>query len=123
MKIEDDLRDKKKDLVKLPPQITHVGDNPFELVIDGVSKTLAEEIATLRNQMNGLSPQQFTDANLRRTGLIQKLQTTSVKSGEYRRVITDAQTAIVTAKHAMEQLRQASEFFTVLEKIRLSDIQ
>ena len=118
MKIEDDLRDKKKDLVKLPPQITHVGDDPFKLVIDGVSKTLAEEIATLRNQMSGLSPQQFTDAKLRRTGLIQKLQTTSVKTGEYRRVITDAQTAIVTAKHAMEQLRQASEFFTVLEKIR-----
>ena len=87
-------------------------------MIDGVSKTLAEEIATLRDQMSGLSPQQFTDAKLRRTGLIQKLQTTSVKTGEYRRVITDAQTAIVTAKHAMEQLRQASEFFTVLEKIR-----
>jgi exonuclease SbcC len=118
VKIEDDLRDKKKHLAKLPPQITYVGDNPFKLVIDGVSKTLAEEIAALREQMSSFSHQQYTDIKLERTGLTQKLQTASVKTGEYRRVLTDAQTAIDSAKHAMEQLRQASEFSTVLEKIR-----
>jgi exonuclease SbcC len=118
VKIEDDLRDKKKHLAKLPPQITFVGDNPFKLVIDGVSKTLAEEIAALREQMSSFSHQQYTDIKLERTGLTQKLQTASVKTGEYRRVLTDAQTAIDSAKHAMEQLRQASEFSTVLEKIR-----
>jgi exonuclease SbcC len=117
-KIEDDLRDKKKHLTKLPPQITSVGDNPFKLVIDGVSKTLAEQIAALREQMSSFSHQQYTDIKLERTGLTQKLQTASVKTGEYRRVLTDAQTAIDSAKHAMEQLRQASEFSTVLEKIR-----
>jgi DNA repair protein SbcC/Rad50 len=118
VKIEDDLRDKKKHLTKLPPQITGVGDNPFMLVIDGVSKTLAEEIAALREQMRSFSHQQYTDTKLERTRLIQKLQTASVKTGEYRRVLTDAQTAIDSAKHAMEQLRQASEFSTLLEKIR-----
>jgi DNA repair protein SbcC/Rad50 len=118
VKIEDDLSDKKKHLTKLPPQITSVGDNPFKLVIDGVSKTLAEQIAALREQMSSFSHQQYTDIKLERTGLTQKLQTASVKTGEYRRVLTDAQTAIDSAKHAMEQLRQASEFSTVLEKIR-----
>jgi DNA repair protein SbcC/Rad50 len=118
VKIEDDLCDKKKHLAKLPPQITYVGDNPFKLVIDGVSKTLAEEIAALREQMSSFSHQQYTDIKLERTGLTQKLQIASVKTGEYRRVLTDAQTAIDSAKHAMGQLRQASEFSTVLEKIR-----
>ena len=118
VKIEDELRDKKKHLAKLPPQITYVGDNPFKLVIDGITKTLAEEIAALREQMSIFSHQKYTDIKLERTGLTQKLQTVSVKIGEYSRVLTDAQTAIDSAKHAMEQLRQASEFSTVLEKIR-----
>lgn len=118
VKIEDDLSVKKKDLAKLPPQIAFVEDDPFKLVIDSVSKTLAEEIIRLREQINSFSPKQFTDAKLRRTGLIQELQTISVKTGEYMRVVTDAEAAIVAAKHAMEQLRQASEFSTVMEKIR-----
>ena len=50
--------------------------------------------------------------------MIQELQTASVKTGEYGRVITDAQAAIDSAKHAMEQLRQASEFSKMLERMR-----
>src|ERR671912_210544 len=122
IKIEDDFNSKKKYLAKLPLQIAYVGDDPFKLVIDGVSKTLAEDIATLRAQMSGLSlqqyTQQYTDRKLERTRLIQELQTASVKTGEYRRVITDAQAAIDSAKHALEQLRQASEFSKMLERIR-----
>src|SRR5919109_1092378 len=118
VKIEDDLLDKKKHLAKLPPQITYVGDNPFKLVIDGISKTLAEEIAALREQMSSFSHQQYTDIKLERTGLTQKLQTASVKVGGYSRVLTDAQTAIDSAKHAMAQLLQVSELYTMLEKIR-----
>jgi DNA repair protein SbcC/Rad50 len=120
VKIEGDLNSKKKYLAKLPLQIANVGDDPFKLVIDGdgVSKTLAEEIAALRKQMSGLSLQQYTDRKLERTRLIQELQTASVKTGEYRRVITDAQAAIDSAKHAMEQLIHASEFSKMLERIR-----
>src|SRR5215213_9216848 len=118
VEIEDELNGKKKYLAKLPLQIAYVGDDPFKLVIDGVSKTLAEEIAALRGQMSDLSLQQYTDAKLERTRLIQELQTASVKTGEYRRVITDAQAAIDSAKHAMEQLRQASEFSKMLERMR-----
>src|SRR5918992_1576719 len=122
VKIEDDLHSKKKYLAKLPLQIAYVGDDPFKLVIDGVSKTLAEDIAALRAQMSGLSlqqyTQQYTDRKLERTRQIQELQTASVKTGEYRRVITDAQAAIDSAKHALEQLRQASEFSKMLERIR-----
>jgi exonuclease SbcC len=118
VKVEDDLYEKKKYLAKLPPQIPRVIDDPFKLVIDGISKTLAEEIAALREQVNNFSPQQYTDTKLERTGMIQKLQAANIKIGEYRRVITDAKTAIDSAKHAIEQLRQASQFSTVLEKIR-----
>src|SRR5919202_175797 len=118
VKIEDDLCEKKKFLANLPQQVTHVGGDPFKLVIDGVSKTLAEEIAALREQMSVFSPQQYTDAKLARTGAIQKLQSVNIKIGEHRRVITDAETAIDSAKHAMAQLRQASQFSSVLEKIR-----
>ncbi len=91
VEIEDELNGKKKYLTKLPLQIEYVGDDPFKLVIDGVSKTLAEEIAALRGKMSGLSAQQYTDTKLERTRLIQELQTASVKTGEYGRVITDAQ--------------------------------
>lgn len=122
VKIEDDFNSKKKYLAKLPLQIAYVGDDPFKLVIDGISKTLAEDITALRAQMSGLSlqqyTQQYTDRKLERTRLIQELQTASVKTGEYRRVITDAQAAIDSAKHALEQLRQASEFSKMLERIR-----
>ncbi|HEV3433564.1 MAG TPA: AAA family ATPase [Nitrososphaera sp.] len=118
VKIEDDLNSKKKYLNNLPPQISHVGDNPFKLVIDDITKTLAEEIATLRGQISGFSPQQYTDAKLERTRLIQELQTASVKTGEYRHAISDAQAAMDSAKRAIDQLRQASEFSKMMERIR-----
>ncbi|MFL6511227.1 MAG: AAA family ATPase [Nitrososphaera sp.] len=116
--IEEDLDSKKNYLAKLPPQIAYVGDDPFKLVIDGISKTLAEEIIALRRKISGLSVQQYTDAKLERTRLIQELQNASARTGEYRRVLSDAQTAIDSAKHAIDQLRQAYEFAKVLERIR-----
>ncbi|MDQ3884261.1 MAG: AAA family ATPase [Thermoproteota archaeon] len=118
IKIEDELRDKKIQLSRLPLQITSVGDNPFKLALDEISKILAEEIAALREQMRSFSHQQYTNIKLERTRLIQKLQTANVKIGEYQRALNDAQTAIGSAKNAMEQLRQASEFSTLLEKMR-----
>ncbi|MFL6481570.1 MAG: AAA family ATPase [Nitrososphaera sp.] len=116
--IEEDLDSKKNYLAKLPPQIAYVGDDPFKLVIDGISKTLAEEIIALRRKISGLSVQQYTDAKLERTRLIQELQNASARTGEYRRVLSDAQAAIDSAKHAIDQLRQAYEFAKVLERIR-----
>ncbi|MFL6478266.1 MAG: AAA family ATPase [Nitrososphaera sp.] len=116
--IEEDLDSKKNYLAKLPHQIAYVGDDPFKLVIDGISKTLAEEIIALRRKISGLSVQQYTDAKLERTRLIQELQNASARTGEYRRVLSDAQTAIDSAKHAIDQLRQAYEFAKVLERIR-----
>ena len=116
--IEEDLDSKKNYLAKLPPQIAYVGDDPFKLVIDGISKTLAEEIIALRRKISGLSVQQYTDAKLERTRLIQELQNASARTGEYRRVLSDAQAAIDSAKHAIDQLRQAYEFAKMLERIR-----
>jgi DNA repair protein SbcC/Rad50 len=118
VKIEDDLNSKKNYLSNLPPQISQVGDDPFKLIIDDISKTLAEEIASLRGQTRGFSLSQYTDAKLERTRLIQELQIASVKTGEYRRVISDAQVAIDSANHAIDQLRQAGEFSKMLERVR-----
>ena len=118
IKIEDELHDKKIQLSRLPLQITSVGDNPFKLALDEISKILAEEIAALREQMRSFSHQQYTNIKLERTRLTQKLQTANVKIGEYQRALNDAQTAIGSAKNAMEQLLQASEFSTLLEKMR-----
>jgi exonuclease SbcC len=118
VKIEDDLNSKRKYLANLPPQISHVGDDPFKLVIDDISKTLAEEIAMLREQISGFSLQHYTNTKLERTRLIQELQSASVKTGECRRVISDAQAGIDSAKHAIDQLRQAAEFSKMLERIR-----
>jgi exonuclease SbcC len=118
IKIENELDNKKKDLSKLPTQITKVNDDPFRLAIDGVSKTLAEEIIAMRVQIRGFSHQQYTNAKLERTKLLQKLQNTSAKIGEYRRVIKDTEYAIDSAKSIIEQLRQAAEFAKILDKIR-----
>ncbi len=117
-KMESDLHSKKKDLEKLPTEITKVGNDPLGLVIDGVSKALAEEIATIREQIKGFSHRQYTDAKLERTKHLQKLQNASAKIGEYQRVIRDTQNSIDSAKAAIEQLRKAAEFANILDKIR-----
>jgi DNA repair protein SbcC/Rad50 len=116
--IEDDLDGKKNHLAKLPSQIGYVGEDPFTLVIDDISNTLAKEIVALREQMITLSHQQYVDVKLERTRIIQELQSVSVKTGEYGHVIADAQASIDSVKHAIKQLQRASEFSKVLERMR-----
>ena len=116
-KIESDLEGKKGDLSKLPAEIIRV-DDPFRLAIDGVSKTLAEEIFSLREQTRGFSPQQYTDAKLERARLFQKLQGANTKMGEYQKSVRDASEAIDSARKVIQQLQQASEFVRSLDKIR-----
>ena len=117
---EAELSIKKKDLEKLPAEITRVGSDPSQLAIDSVSKTLADEITSLREQLKSFSHQQYTGAKLERTGLLQKLQGTSAKMGEYQRVIKDAKSAIDSARQVTAQLREAAEFVRTLDKIRSS---
>jgi len=116
--MENDLVDKKKDMVSLPIEITKVDDDPSRLAIDGVSKALADEILEMREQIRGFSHQLYTDTKLERTKLLQKLQNATAKTGEYRRVIKDAQCAIDSNKRAIQQLRKAAEFAKTLDKIR-----
>jgi exonuclease SbcC len=117
IQMESDLANKKKDLAQLPTQITKVED-PFRLAIDNISKSLAEEIMTMREQVKDFRPSQYVDAKLERTKVLQKLQNASAKIGEYQRVIKDALNVIDSAKMAIEQLRQAAEFVKILDKIR-----
>ena len=117
-KLEADLDSKKNDLAKLPKEIVKVSDDPFQMAIDGVSRALAEEIATLREQVQGFSYHQYTDAKLERTKMLERLQGTSTKIGAHQKTIDDARMAIDSAKKAIEQLREASGFVKTLEKIR-----
>jgi exonuclease SbcC len=117
-KLEADLDSKKNDLAKLPKEIVKVGDDPFQMAIDGVSRALAEEIATLREQVRGFSYHQYTDAKLERTKMLERLQGTSAKIGAHQKTIDDARMAIDSAKKAIERLREASGFVKTLEKIR-----
>ncbi len=118
VKMEKDLVIKKKDLGQLPAEIRKVDNDPLMLAIDGISRTLAEEIVTMREQIKGFNHQQYTDSKLERTKLLQKLQNASAKMGEYQRVIKDAQKEIDSAEAAIEQLHQAAEFTKILDKIR-----
>ena len=88
------------------------------MAIDGVSRALAEEIATLRERVRGFSYHQYTDAKLERTKMLERLQETSAKMGAHQKTIDDARMAIDSAKKATERLREASGFVKTLEKIR-----
>jgi DNA repair protein SbcC/Rad50 len=116
-KIEFDLDSKRKDLSKLPQQITRV-DDPAKLAIDGVSKTLADEILALREQTRGFSPQQYNDAKLDRSKLMQKLQNANTKIGEHQKTVKDAQDAIDSASKVITQLQEAAAFVKNLDTIR-----
>lgn len=115
--IEEDLAAKQKDLSKIGTEITKI-DDLLSLAIDNTSRTLTEEIASLRVQIRGFSHQQYTDAKLERIRYLQKLQNASAKIGEYRRVIKDSQAAIESGGKAIERLKNASEFSNTLDKIR-----
>jgi DNA repair protein SbcC/Rad50 len=116
-KIESDLDAKRKDLASLPAQITRV-DDPATLAIDGVAKTLADEILALRQQTRGFSPQQYNEAKLDRSKLMQKLQNANTKIGEYQKTVKDAQDAIDYAGRVITQLQEASGFVKNLDTIR-----
>ena len=79
---------------------------------------LLKKLIHCEGQISGLSLQKYTDAKTRRTRLIQELQTAKRQNWWYRRVLSDTQTSIDSAKHAISQLRQASEFSKMLERIR-----
>jgi exonuclease SbcC len=117
-KVGEDLESKKGDLARLPKEITKVGADPLQLAIDSVSKSLAEEVISLRKQISSFSHQQYSNAKLEKDTLSRKLQDAHRKIGMYQKTVTDARKAIEDAEKIISELKKASEFARVLEKIR-----
>lgn len=116
-KLEQNLAEMKAGLAKLPKTITRVED-PAMLAIDDHSRSLAAEIASLREKVRGFSQSSYTNAKLEKGALAQKLQEANRRMGNHQRAIDDARKTIDSAKIALGRLVQASEFVGMLDKIR-----
>lgn len=117
-KLEADLKGKQQDLARLPREIIKAGDDPFQIAIDDHARSLAGEIASLRERVRGFSHQQYSNAKLEKSNLSQRLLDVSRKTGVHQKAIDDAKSAIDSGRKVMEQLQKAAEFVRMLEKIR-----
>lgn len=115
--IERDLAPKKEAVSRLPKEIVKVGD-PLALAIDDASKSFAEEVASLREQARSFSMARYTGAKDERWKALQKLQEASAKLGAHQKGADDLASAIDSDKGALARLVQASEFVSILERIR-----
>lgn len=115
--LEQDLESRKSDLAKLPKEILKI-DNPTELAIDDMSRTLANEILVLRNKVFGFSHRQYTDAKLEKNSLSQKLLDVNRKIGSYQKAIEDARNTVDSSKEIIIKLQSAAELTGQLDKIR-----
>ncbi|NOJ28330.1 MAG: hypothetical protein DA330_10005, partial [Nitrososphaera sp.] len=115
--LEQDLESRKSDLAKLPKEILKI-DNPTELAIDEMSRTLANEILVLRSKVLGFSHRQYTDAKLEKNSLSQKLLDVNRRMGSYQKAIEDARNIVDSSKEIIIKLQYAAELTGQLDKIR-----
>jgi DNA repair protein SbcC/Rad50 len=116
--LEEELLQKKTDLSKLPKNILKVGKAPLELGIDDFSKSLAEKISKMREQIKELKIQEYTDAKLDRTRLSNELLEINTKMGASQRSIQEATEIIDTSSKILAELEHAAEYVNMLERIR-----
>lgn len=119
-KLEAELERKKNDLAKLPKDLSRVGADPLLLAIDSVSKELADEISAFRKQVSAFSHQQYSNAKLEKDNLSRQLQDAHRRMGVYQKTASDASQAIESASKSILELKEASEFVRIVEKIRAS---
>ncbi len=117
-KLREDLDKMQQDLARLPHQIVKVGADPLQIAIDDNSKSLAEEIISLRERVKGFSNQLYSNAKLEKSTLSQRLMDVNRKIGIHQKAIDDNKAALDSAKKTIEQLSSAAEFVRILEKIR-----
>ena len=96
----------------------NVGNDPLQIAIDDLSRSLAKEIISLRERVKGFSHPQYSNAKLEKSNLSQRLLDVNRKVGVHQRAIDDHKNAIDSAKKAVDQLRSAAEFIRTLDKIR-----
>jgi DNA repair protein SbcC/Rad50 len=90
----------------------------LELGIDDFSKSLAEKISKMREQIKELKIQEYTDAKLDRTRLSNELLEINTKMGASQRSIQEATEIIDTSNKILAELEHAAEYVNMLEHIR-----
>src|SRR5919205_4232489 len=119
-RLEQELAQKKAGLSKLPKSVINVGEDPMQIVIDEFSKSLAEKIKEIREQVKDLKIQEYTDAKLKRTRLSNQLLEINTKMGVTQRSIQEATETVDTSKRILAELEDASKYLSMIEKIRSS---
>jgi exonuclease SbcC len=132
--LELELSKEKSKLSKLPKEIlkiearekregsaaeTEDNDNDLSyLYIDNMSKSLADEIFTIRKNVKNFSPAKYNTAKEEKVGVVRKLEEINQKIGAYQHAIVTTSEELSSATHAAEELRQAADFVNILEKVR-----
>lgn len=118
-KLEQEILRKKSDLSKLPnAKIERVEIDPMQLGIDEFSKSLAEKIIKLREQIRDLHIQEYTDSKLKRTRLSNELVEINTKISVTQRTIQETRETIETSNKILTELGHASKYLVILESIR-----
>ncbi|MGA8105185.1 MAG: SMC family ATPase [Nitrososphaeraceae archaeon] len=115
--LELELQRKKNDLDNVPETITEAND-PRRLEIDEFSRSLVKKIIMLREQVEGLKMQEYTDSKVRRTRLSNELLEINAKLGAAGSVIRGCLNSINTSNKILIELESAAELLTNLENIR-----
>jgi exonuclease SbcC len=119
-KLEQELDQKRSGLSKLPKSVTKVEEDPMKLSIDDFSKSLAEKITEIREQVKDLKVQGYTDAKLNRTRLSNQLLEINTRIGVTQRSVQEAKETIDTSKKILAELEDASKYLSIIENIRSS---
>jgi exonuclease SbcC len=119
-KLEQELDQKRSGLSKLPKSVTKVEEDPMQLSIDDFSKSLAEKITEIREQVKDLKVQGYTDAKLNRTRLSNQLLEINTRIGVIQRSVQEAKETIDTSNKILAELEDASKYLSMIENIRSS---
>ncbi len=119
-KLEQELDQKRSSLSKLPKSVTKVEEDPMQLGIDDFSKSLAEKITEIREQVKDLKVQGYTDAKLNRTRLSNQLLEINTRIGVTQRSVQEAKETIDASKKILAELEDASKYLSMIENIRSS---
>ena len=115
--LESQFQCTKNDLVKIPETLTRI-NNPRELEIDNFSKSLIDKITVLRENIEGLKMQEYTDSKLRRTRFSNQLVDINTKIGGIQIVIEECKKTIKTSNKILLELESAVGLLDDVENIR-----
>jgi DNA repair protein SbcC/Rad50 len=115
--LEVELQHKRNDLDNVTAIVDKAND-PKRLEIDEFSSSLVKKIIKLREQIEGLNIEEYTDSKLRRSRLSTELLEVNAKLGAAGAVISGCLDRINASNKILLELESASELLTNLENIR-----